>query len=79
MTAIACLVLIWKCPTLILSERAARQEVDMRSRRERNRFSYGVPQDDPEERRRQEEEFRARYPRFEDLEIEEVLLEQSDG
>ena len=36
--AVAIIVCFWRYPSLILSERAARREVDIMERRERNRF-----------------------------------------
>ena len=52
MSAIGVLVIFWKYPRLILSERAAAREIDAMFRR-RRRFNYGVPDDsDPEELRR---------------------------
>ena len=71
--AIASIVLTWKCPLLILSDRAARREIDMWARRERANLN-----NDPEERKRHEDEFRSRYPRYEELDIDEVLLEKDD-
>ena len=74
--ALVVIVCIWRYPRLIYSRRAADREVDLNMRREqRNRFSYGVPDNDPEERRREEEEFKRRHPAYETLDIEEVILE----
>ena len=76
--AIASLVLILKCPLLILSDRAARREIDMWARRERANLAYGMV-NNPEERKRHEDAFRERHPRYEDLNIDEVLLEKNEG
>ena len=76
--AIASIVLIWKCPLLILSDRAARREIDMWARRDRANLAYGMV-NNPEERKRHEDAFRNRYPRFEELDIDEVLLEKDEG
>ena len=76
--AIASLVLIWKCPLLILSDRAARREIDMWARRERANLAYGMVSN-PEERKRHEDAFRLRHPRYEDLDIDEVLLEKDES
>ena len=73
--ALVVIVCIWKYPRLIYSRRVADREVDLNMRRERNRFSYGVPDNDPEERRREEEEFKRRHPAYETLDIDEVILE----
>ena len=73
--AVTAIVIFWKYPKLVMSRRAAAREVDHDYRR-RRRFNYGVPDDEnPEESQRRQAEFRARYPLYEDLEIEEVLLD----
>ena len=75
--AVAVIIIFWLRPTWVLSEAAARREVDMMQRRERARFNYGTLPEDGEERRRMEERAFARFPRYEDLDIEEVILDKS--
>ena len=60
---------------LIFSERAARRDMDLLTRNER-RYVHGSS---PETERRREEEWRARFPRYEDLDIEDVVLERNDS